>query len=141
MPIPPLLCFGLFGHNGLLGKCSGRFSSNVFGEIRAGGRLLAGECVDLFPLLACLVSYSNHCRESGAESFGLPPSSGLVCSECNGKPVSSGALTSMRIPEVDVSGVPGFKGGVLIRLASCKKTVSFCELMSASQHLQKLSTI
>ncbi len=91
----------------------------------------------MFPLLASFVSYSHPCRESGAEGSGLPPSSGVVCSEFNGKPVSSGALTSKRTPEGEVSGVPGFKGGVLIRLASYKKTFSFCDLMLAPQHLQR----
>lgn len=81
------------------------------------------------------MSYSHPCRESGVEGFGLPPSSGLLCSECNGKLVSLDAPTLKRTSEGEVSGVPGFKGGVLIRLASCKKVVSFCELL-ASQYLQ-----
>ena len=69
-------------------------------------------------MLGCLVSPSHHCREGGGEVFEVPLGSELVCGECTGDPVSSGAFTSKKNPRGWMSGVPGYKGGVLSRLAS-----------------------
>lgn len=109
MSVPQLLCFGFLGHSGLLGKCSGNFSSNIVGDIRSAGGLLAGEWVDLFPVLGCSASPSHHCREDGGDIFAVPPCSTLVCGDCTGNPASSGALYQRKIHEVASQGYPGTK--------------------------------
>jgi hypothetical protein len=84
----------------VLGRCSGRFSSHIVGDIKPAGGLLEAAQVNLLPVFEYLVSASHHSPENGGEVsfgrvFGLSSGSELACAE---SPWSSGACRSKKIP-------------------------------------------
>lgn len=134
MPVPPLLCFGFLGHSGLLGRCSGNFSSKD--EDRTVDACSRAE-VDLFPVLLCLVSASHHSRET--KSLSRPPlmliEPSLVCGEhwpSRSDLLSSvGGLKSKKKPRACVTAVVSAMGGVLTRLASCGQRLSVLAFLAS----------